>query len=456
MNQADEAPGRDVRPLFSIEAEQAVLGSLMLDNAAFDRIVGLCDLDDFYTDDSRALFRTISGLISQRRQADVITVADALRSAGDLERVGGLPYLQELVASTPSAANVKRYAEIVRDRAMLRHVLSASGRMADLAREANGYTGRDVLDQAHRMLVEIEAGAAHGRGELRPIADSVTPALEQLDEAQRAHKEGKTSGVESGFSRLDFRTGGMGPGQLIVVAGRPGMGKSAIALNIVRHNAVTRKKASAYFSMEMSREELTTLLLADLGNLHGIRASHGRISDSEWHALGVAGAAISGAPIYLNDTAALTITEITASSRRLARELSTPLSMIVIDYLGLMRTERQTSNRAQDMAEISRGLKSLAKELRIPVILLAQLNRECEKRGDKRPVLSDLRDSGEIEADADMVWMLYRDELYYPDRDDNAGKAELIIRKQRNGPIGAVALRYDGARTRFSDPEDSP
>lgn len=450
----DDAPGRDARPLFSTEAEQAVLGALMLDNTAYDRIVGLVALDDFYTDDHRALFRAISGIVSARRQADSVTVAETLRASGDLDRVGGLSYLQDLQTHTPSAANIRRYAEIVRDRAVLRRVLVSANRMADLAREANGLTGREVLDQAHRLLVEIESAAANGRAELQHIAGSVTRALEQLDEAQKAHKTKGSIGVSTGFERLDERTGGMNPGQLIVVAGRPGMGKSAIALNIVRHVAVTQKRAGAYFSMEMSQEELTTRLIADLGNLHGLRASHGRISDTEWQAIGVAGSTVSAAPIYLNDSAALTITEITASSRRLAREAKDKLSLVVVDYLGLMRTERQTSNRAQDIAEVSRGLKSLAKELRIPVVLLAQLNRECEKRGDKRPVLSDLRDSGEIEADADMVWMLYRDEVYN-DRDDNRGHAELLIRKQRNGPIGTVKLRYDGARTRFSDWDDA-
>lgn len=452
----DDAPGRDPRPLFSVEAEQAVLGSLMLDNTSFDRIVGQVALDDFYTDDHRAIFRVISGLITERRRADVVTVCDSLRSAGDLERVGGLSYLQGLLAATPSAANVKHYAGIVGDRAILRRVLVASGRIHDLASEANGFAGRDVLDQAHKLLVGIESGVANGRGELRPISETVTAALEQLDEAQRAHKEKGFAGVSTGFDALDEKTGGMKSGQLIVVAGRPGMGKSAIALNITRHVALSQKRAAAYFSMEMEKSELTIRLLADLGNLHGIRASHGRISDSEWSALGVAGSAIAGAPIFLCETPELTITEITASSRRLARESSTPLSLVVIDYLGLMRTERQTSNRAQDLAEISRGLKSLSKELKLPVMLLAQLNRECEKRGDKRPILSDLRDSGEIEADADMVWMLYRDEVYHQDRDDNRGHAELLIRKQRNGPIGAVRLRYDGARTRFSNWQDVP
>lgn len=449
----DLAPGRDARPLFSIEAEQAVLGALMLDSTAYDRIVGLVGLDDFSVDDHRALFRAIASIVSERRHADVVTVAENLRGSGDLDRVGGLAYLQELQSNTPSAANIRRYAEIVRDRAVLRRVLVSANRMAALAREANGMTGREVLDQAHRLLVEVETGAANGRAELQHIAGSVTRALEQLDEAQKAHKAKGSIGVATGFGYLDERTGGMSPGQLIVVAGRPGMGKSAIALNMVRHVALTQRRAAAYFSMEMSQEELTTRLIADLGNLHGIRASHGRISDSEWHAIGVAGSAVSAAPIYLNDSAALTITEITASTRRLAREAAAPLSLIVVDYLGLMRTERQTSNRAQDIAEVSRGLKALAKELKLPVVLLAQLNRECEKRGDKRPVLSDLRDSGEIEADADMVWMLYRDEVYN-DRDDNRGHAELLIRKQRNGPIGTVKLRYDGARTRFSDWDD--
>lgn len=452
----DDAPGRDARSLFSVEAEQAVLGALMLDNTAYDRIVGLVALDDFYTDDHRTLYRSIAAIVSERRQADVVTVAETLRAAGDLDRVGGLAYLQQLQASTPSAANIRHYAEIVRDRAVLRRVILSANRMADLAREANGLTGREVLDQAHRLLVEIESSAANGRAELQHIAASVTRALEQLDEAAKAHKTKGSIAVSTSFARLDEKTGGMSPGQLIVVAGRPGMGKSAIALNIARDIAIRQGRAVGYFSMEMSNEELTTRLIADLGNLHGLRASHGRISDAEWQAIGTAGSAVAGAPMYLNDSAALTITEITASARRLAREASrSRLSLIVVDYLGLMRTERQTSNRAQDIAEVSRGLKSLAKELKLPVMLLAQLNRECEKRADKRPVLSDLRDSGEIEADADMVWMLYRDEVYH-DRDDNRGHAEVLIRKQRNGPIGMVKLRYDGARTRFSDWDEYP
>lgn len=452
----DDAPGRDARSLFSVEAEQAVLGALMLDNTAYDRIVGLVALDDFYTDDHRTLYRSIAAIVSDRRQADVVTVAETLRAAGDLDRVGGLAYLQQLQAATPSAANIRHYAEIVRDRAVLRRVILSANRMADLAREANGLTGREVLDQAHRLLVEIESSAANGRAELQHIAASVTRALEQLDEAAKAHKTKGSIAVSTSFARLDEKTGGMSPGQLIVVAGRPGMGKSAIALNIARDIAIRQGRAVGYFSMEMSNEELTTRLIADLGNLHGLRASHGRISDAEWQAIGTAGSAVAGAPMYLNDSAALTITEITASARRLAREASgSRLSLIVVDYLGLMRTERQTSNRAQDIAEVSRGLKALAKELKLPVMLLAQLNRECEKRADKRPVLSDLRDSGEIEADADMVWMLYRDEVYH-DRDDNRGHAEVLIRKQRNGPIGMVKLRYDGARTRFSDWDEYP
>ena len=449
----DFAPGRDARPLYSTEAEQAVLGALLLDNLAYDRIVGVVALDDFYTDDHRTLFRAISGLVSERRQADVVTVAERLRAEGDLERVGGLAYIQELLQGTPSASNILHYAGIVRDRAVLRRVIVAANRMGELAREANGLTGREVLDQAHRALVEIESSAANGRAELQHIAPAVTRAMEQLDEAAKAHRTKGAIHVATGFDRLDEKTGGMSPGQLIVIAGRPGMGKSAIALNIVRHAAITQRKAAGYFSMEMSSEELTTRLIADLGNLHGIRASHGRISEAEWQAIGTAGGAVSNAPIYLNDSASLTVTEITASSRRLAREAVAPLSLIVVDYLGLMRTERQTSNRAQDIAEVSRGLKGLAKELKLPVILLAQLNRECEKRADKRPILSDLRDSGEIEADADMVWMLYRDEVYH-DRDDNRGRAELLIRKQRSGPIGSVLLHYDGARTRFSNWDD--
>lgn len=447
----DDAPGRDPRPLFSVEAEQAVLGGLMLSSAAFDHIVGVTSLDDFYTEDHRAIFRCVDRLLREGKQADVLTVSETLKSAGDLERVGGMAYLHSLATGTFSAKNIKRYAEIVHDRAKIRRVGIAASAIASLVHEANGLSGSDILDRAQALLGQIASTTSQGRGELKQIAGFVTAAMERLEEANRAHQAQGMAGISTGFSDLDDRIGGMKPGNLIVVAGRPGMGKSAIALNIVRDVAVRQRLGAGYFSMEMEAAELATRQLADLGNLHGLRLSHGRITPQEWQDIGRVVPTLYEAPIFLCEDGYLSITEITAGARRMARESKSKLGVLVIDYIGLMRTERQTSNRAQDLAEISRGLKALAKELKVPILLLCQLNRECEKRGDKRPILSDLRDSGEIEADADLVLMIYRDEVYHEDRDDNRGKAEVLIRKQRNGPTGRVLLHYDGARTRFSD-----
>ena len=449
----DEAPGRDPRPLYSAEAEQAVLGAILLSSAAFDAIAGMISVEHFAVDRHRLIFRALRELIEARRGADVLTVCEPLRSAGDLENAGGMVYLHECATSTASVANVRRYAEIVVDRALVRRVLIASNEVGALAREANGLTGSQLLDQAQRAFQEIPTQGLRARGELRAIADYVLPALNQLDEATRAYHKHGISGISTGFEDLDGKIGGMLPGQLIVIAGRPGMGKTAIALNIGRHVALVQRRAVGVFSMEMEAIELAIRLLADLGNVHGLRLAHGRVTDEAWESIGKVAPTLESSPIFVCEDGALSVAEISAGARRMAREAKGELGLLVIDYLGLMRTERITTNRAQDLAEISRGFKSLAKELKVPIILLAQLNRECEKRADKRPILSDLRDSGEIEADADKVLMLYRDAVYHEldDHDELLHKAEVLIRKQRSGPVGKVYLHYDGARTRFSD-----
>lgn len=449
----DGRGGGEPRPLYSAEAEEAVLGGLLLSNDAIDSLAGILDANDFFIGKNRCIFESISALIRDRRGADVITVAEALRASGDYDQVGGLAFLHSLASGTPGAANITRYAAIVRDRALFRRLGAAIREIGDLVGEANGMEAVAVLDHAQEALSRIAAARAKGRGELQAIEHFIARTIGELEEAFRNHEARGSSGIPTGFQDLDEKIGGgLKPAQLIVIAGRPGMGKTAIALNIIEHVALKQRLAAGIFSMEMHATELVKRQLAGLAGVHGLRLSHGRIDSATWSDIGAAMPKLHEAPIYLCDDGYLSIGEITAGSRKLKR-LAPALGLIVIDYLGLMRIERPTSNRAQDLAEISRGLKALAKELAIPVILLAQLNREVEKRGDKRPVLSDLRDSGEIEADADLVFMLYRDAVYkeMDDADPYKPRAELLIRKQRNGPTGKIYLHYADWCTRFSN-----
>jgi replicative DNA helicase len=448
----DDHQGRDPRPLFSLEAEAAVLGALLLSNSAWDRLVGVVSADDFYAADHQRIYLAIDSLIRSRRGADVLTVAEVLKSSGDLSG-GSIGYLDQLVANTPSAANVLHYAGIVRDRATLRRLASASSQIGDLVRDTNGLEAGAVLERSQEILSRIAHASLKGRGELVALSEFVTATLEEIEQAFQNRSTKGTSGISTGFLDLDDQIGGgLKPGQLIVIAGRPGMGKSAIALNILEHVGIHLRQAGAIFSMEMHATQLAKRFLAGMANIHGLRLAHGRIDAAVWSEIGKAAPKLHDAPIFLCEDGYLTISEITAGCRKLKR-LQPSLSTIVIDYLGLMRIERQTSNRAQDLAEISRGLKALAKELALPIILLAQLNREVEKRGDKRPVLSDLRDSGEIEADADLVLMLYREAVYkeMQENDPDRGRAEVLIRKQRDGPTGKVILHYADWCTRFSD-----
>lgn len=441
------------RPAFSLEAEQAVLGGLLLSNDAWDKIAGVISADDFFTFDHRRVYEAIAELIRDRRGADVLTVAELLKGKGGLKDGQGLAYIHELATGVPSAANIVYYAEIVRDRATLRRLSATASEVEQLVRDTNGLTGGQILDRAQEAFSRIATARSKGRGELRPMSEYVTRTLEEIEEAFNNHEKRGTSGISTGFFDLDDRIGGgLKPGQLVVVAGRPGMGKSAIALNILEHVALQLGLAGAVFSMEMHATQLAKRFLAGLARIHGLRLAHGRIDQGTWNDIGKAAPRLSEAPIFLCEDGYLSISEITAGCRKLKRTQPS-LSAVVIDYLGLMRIERPTSNRAQDLAEISRGLKALAKELSIPVILLAQLNREVEKRGDKRPLLSDLRDSGEIEADADLVLMLYRESVYkeMEENDIERARAEVLIRKQRDGPVGRVVLHYADWCTRFSD-----
>jgi replicative DNA helicase len=441
-------------PPYSLEAEAAVLGGLLIKNDSWDRIVSVIAPDDFYLSDHRRIFDAIAGLVRERRGADVVTVSEAVKSAGGLsEGKPPLAYLHELASTTPSAANIVHYAEIVHDRATLRRVISAGVQASELGYDPHGATGSVVLERAQELFSRIATASAKGRGELFPLADYVSRTLQEIEEAFNNRDKRGVSGISTGFFDLDDTIGGgLKPGQLVVIAGRPGMGKSAIALNILEHVAIKLGLAGAIFSMEMHATQLAKRFLAGMTNIHGLRLAHGRIDDHIWAELGKAAPKLHDAPIFLNEDGYLTISEITANCRKLKRQQPS-MSLVVVDYLGLMRIERPSSNRAQDLAEISRGLKALAKELALPIILLAQLNREVEKRGDKRPVLSDLRDSGEIEADADLVIMLYREAVYkeMEANDPDRGRAEILIRKQRDGPTGKLLLHYADWCTRFSD-----
>ena len=438
------------RPLFSLEAEAAVLGSLLLTSGdAWDEVNGIVGETDFKLETHRVIFRAIAALIHSHQPPDVLTVAEWGKAQGLLDRMEGVKYLSELQGSTPSAANVRKYAEIVRDRATLRRILDACARVVDKVREPSARSAEAVLNWAQESFSSIAMVRAHGRGELQHIAPFAMQALERIDEAAKQRERKGVTGFPTGLADLDEKTGGLKPGQVIVLAGRPGMGKTALALGMAVKAAMQHQLSSAVFSMEMQGYELATRVIADFSNIHGLRLSHGRnISTDEWSAIGRAGSTVQGLPIYVSEDGGLTLNEIAAAARRWRRTVPNA-GLVVIDYFGLMTVEKQTSNLAQDLAQVSKGVKALAKELGLPILLLAQVNRECEKRADKRPTPADLRDSGGLEQDADMILFVYRDCVY--NVTSPADEAEIIIAKQRNRPIGRCFVSYDGARTRFHD-----
>ncbi|MBM4189627.1 MAG: replicative DNA helicase [Betaproteobacteria bacterium] len=439
-------------PPHSIEAEQSVLGGLMLDNSAWERVVDLIGEADFYRADHRAIWRQMARLIDQNAAADAITVAEALESHNQIDQVGGLAYIASLVANTPSAANIRRYAEIVRERALLRRLASVGGDIADAAYNPAGRSASDILDHAEAKVFEIrEAGARAASGflEIKPL---LIDAVNRIDELYNRDSDSDVTGVPTGFADLDSRTSGMQPGDLIIVAGRPSMGKTALSLNIAEHVALDARLPVAVFSMEMGASQLVMRMLGSVGRLDQHKLRTGRISDDDWPRLTHALGRLDEAPLFIDETPGLTVMEMRARARRLARTCGGKLGLIVVDYLQLMSGSQsgREENRATELSEISRSLKGLAKELHVPVIALSQLNRALEQRPNKRPVMSDLRESGAIEQDADLILFIYRDEVYNPDSADR-GTAELIIGKQRNGPIGTVRLTFLGEHTRFEN-----
>ncbi|GIK74449.1 MAG: replicative DNA helicase [Chloroflexota bacterium] len=434
-------------PPHSIESEQSLLGGLLLDNNAWDRIADQVAEGDFYRDDHRRIFRHIVKLIELNRPADVVTVFESLDKSGEAEQSGGMSYLGEIANNTPSAANIHRYAEIVRERAILRKLVAVGDEIAATALAPKGREARQLLDEAESKVFEIkDAGLRRSDGfsPIQPILGKV------IDRVQEMYDRGSDiTGIPTGFADLDTRTSGMQPGDLIILAGRPSMGKTAMALNVAEHVALQAGLPVGIFSMEMPATQLALRFLSSVGKIDSYKLRAGRLSDDEWERMTYALGKLHEAPIHIDETPALNATELRARARRLYRQCG-QLGLIVIDYLQLMSSVRDGENRATELSDISRAVKALAKELSVPIIALSQLSRNVEQRPNKRPVMSDLRESGAIEQDADVIIMIYRDEVYNQDTPDK-GTAEAIIVKQRSGPIGTSRLTFLGEYTRFEN-----
>jgi len=434
-------------PPHSIEAEQSVLGGLLLDNAAWDRITDVLGEEDFYRFDHRIIWQHITRLISLARPADVITVYESLESAGKAEEVGGVAYLNALAHNTPSAANIRRYAEIVRERYMLRKLVSVADEIAAAAFNPQGKEARQLLDEAESRVFQIAQEGSRGATGFQDIQPLLTQVVERIDELYHREGDSDVTGVPTGFSDLDRMTSGLQPGDLVIVAGRPSMGKTSFSMNIGEHVAIEQGLPVAVFSMEMGAVQLAMRMVGSVGMLDQHRMRTGKLTADDWPRLTHAVQQVQEAQIYIDETPALSSMEVRARARRLARQCG-QLGLIIIDYMQLMSANSAGENRATEISEISRSLKGLAKELNCPLIALSQLNRSLEQRPNKRPVMSDLRESGAIEQDADLILFIYRDEVYNPDSPDK-GTAEIIIGKQRNGPIGTVRLTFQGSSTRF-------
>ncbi|MBU1425626.1 MAG: replicative DNA helicase [Gammaproteobacteria bacterium] len=438
-------------PPHSVEAEQSVLGGILLDTSAWDKITDLLSEHDFYRHEHRLIWRHIGRLTEHARPIDVITVAESLESHNELEKAGGLVYLGTLAQNVPSAANIRRYAEIVRERAIMRKLVEVGSEIATSAYNPGGRDAGQLLDEAESRVFEISEQGERGRQGFTPIPPLLTQVVERIETLYGRDNASDVTGIATGFTDLDRMTSGLQPGDLVIVAGRPSMGKTAFSINIAENVALESAKPVAIFSMEMGGTQLAMRMIGSVGRLNQHTLRTGKLEDDDWsrmtHALGL----LNDAPIFIDETAGLNALELRSRARRLHRQ-NNGLGLIVIDYIQLMSSPsgKASENRATEISEISRSLKSLAKELQVPVIALSQLNRSLEQRPNKRPVMSDLRESGAIEQDADLILFIYRDEVYNPDTPDK-GKAEIIIGKQRNGPIGKVELTFRGEYTRFEN-----
>jgi len=449
--QADDDVARLRVPPHSMEAEQSVLGGLLLDNLAWDRAADLLNESDFYRYEHRQIYKAIAALVGANKPADVVTVHEHLQSLGSAADCGGLVYLNALAQSVPSAANIRRYAEIVRERAVLRKLIGASDEIATQAFNPQGKPVSQILDEAESKIFQIGEEGARSRQGFVGMDKLVVKLIDRVTELHENGAE-EVTGVRTGFYDLDRYTAGLQKGDLLVLAARPSMGKTAFALNIAEHVTVREELPVLVFSMEMGASQLAVRMVGSLGRIDQQHLRTGALRDDEWGRLSEAVEKLGKVSLFIDESPALTPSEVRARARRQARQCG-QLGLIVVDYLQLMSGSGGTSdeNRATVIGEISRGLKSLAKELKCPVIALSQLNRSVESRTDKRPMMSDLRESGAIEQDADVIMFIYRDDYYNKEASKEPGVAEIIIGKQRNGPTGTIKLFFNKPLTKFDN-----
>src|SRR5438477_8411419 len=436
-------------PPHSLEAEQSVLGGLLLDNDAADRVGDVAAADDFYSDAHRVVYRHVMQLMADGKPADVVTLAESLSSAQSLDYEVDLSYLGALVQNDPTAANVRHSAQIGRDRSTLRQLAATAGEIADTACSPLGRSAKMVLDEAEAKVLHIAEQGARGAQNFHEIGKLLAGVVDRIETLYNRDNPSDVTGVPTGFVDLDRMTSGFQPGDLIIVAGRPSMGKTSLALNIGENVALDTGMPVAVFSMEMGAAQLALRMIGSVGRLDQHKLRTGRLLAEDWDKLSAALGRLNEAPILIDETPALNAIEVRSRARRLMRQYG-KLGLVIVDYLQLMQATTSGENRATEISEISRAMKSLAKELKVPVMALSQLNRSLEQRPDKRPVMSDLRESGAIEQDADVILFIYRDEVYNPETADK-GVAEIIIGKQRNGPIGTVSLAWLGEYTRFEN-----
>ncbi len=430
-------------PPQNLEAEQSVLGGILIENSAINKVTEILDVNDFYRDAHRKIFNALIDLSERDEPADLITLTNELKKKNQLDAIGGASYLASLIDSVPTAANIEYYAKIVKEKAILRKLIETSTEIITQSYEDRGDV-ESFLDDAERAIFEISERRV--KPSFYPIKDIVKESFRTIEKLYE--KKELITGVPSGFKELDRMTAGFQPSDLIIVAGRPSMGKTAFCLNIAQYAAIEKGVPVAFFSLEMSKEQLVIRMLCSEARVEGTRLRTGFLSESDWPRLTLAAGNLSDAPIYIDDTAALSILELRAKSRRLKSEHG--LNMIIIDYLQLMKGRVKAESRQQEISEISRSLKALAKELNVPVIAVSQLSRKTEERHGNRPQLSDLRESGAIEQDADVILFLFREEVYNR-TEENKGKAEVIIGKQRNGPTGKIDLAFLDKFTTFKE-----
>ena len=436
-------------PPHSIEAEQSVLGGLMLDNERWDDVAERVVADDFYTRPHRHIFTEMARLQESGSPIDLITLAESLERQGQLDSVGGFAYLAELSKNTPSAANISAYADIVRERAVVREMISVANEIAEAGFDPQWRTSEDLLDLAESRVFKIAESRANKDEGPKNIADVLDATVARIEQLFQQPHDGVTR-VNTGYDDLNKKTAGLQPSDLIIVAARPSMGKTTFAMNLVENAAMLQDKPVLIFSLEMPSEQIMMRSLASLSRVDQTKIRTGQLDDEDWARIsGTMGILLEKRNIYIDDSSGLTPTEVRSRARRIAREHG-GIGLIMIDYLQLMRVPALSDNRTLEIAEISRSLKALAKELNVPVVALSQLNRSLEQRADKRPVNSDLRESGSIEQDADLIMFIYRDEVYH-ENSDLKGIAEIIIGKQRNGPIGTVRLTFNGQWSRFDN-----